>query len=143
MTNCARMRKEVMRMSWSVDKTTMAVTMHKGDTGAYWMNLATDSGNPFVSGDVAIYEVWRGNEMKIHREFDLQPETPTDIDPGNGRFLIAFRNSDTDTWDTGSYDTEIRVSLNPIRADGSVVDGSTVRTIVKSTIQINAVLINI
>lgn len=136
-------------MAWDVNLDTMAVTMHQGDTGAYWVDLeivdeeGEPTGEPFVEGDVAIYEVWQGNVMKIHREFELQPAEPTDICPGDGSFLIAFLNSDTDTWDSGTYNTEIRVSLNPIRSDGSVVDGSTVRTIVQSTIQINPVRIKI
>lgn len=130
-------------MMWSIDKNTMAVTMHKGDTGAYNVQLTLDSGNPFVDGDVAIYEVWQGGVRKIHREFNLQPDEPTEIEQGDGKFLVAFRNSDTDTWETGTYSTEIRVSLNPIRSDGSVVDGNTIRTIVQSTITILGVYIDI
>ena len=130
-------------MSWSVDTNSMAVTMHKGNTGAYWVQLSLDEGDEFVEGDVAIYEVWQGSTQKIHREFDLQPSTPTDIEPGDGKFLIAFVNSDTDTWAAGQYQTEICVILNPVRSDGSVVDGDTVRTIVKSTITIQDVLINV
>ena len=130
-------------MSWSVEKKTMAVTMHKGDTGAYWVQLDRSSGDPFEDGDVAIYEVWQGQTMKMHREFNLQPEEPDDITPGDGRFLISFRNSDTDTWAAGTYNTEIRVSLKPIRSNGKVVDGNTVRTIIKSTISIQDVLIDI
>ena len=130
-------------MSWSIDTNTMAVTMHKGNTGAYWVQLSLDEGDEFVEGDVAIYEVWQGSTQKIHREFDLQPSAPTDIEPGDGKFLIAFVNSDTDTWAAGQYQTEICVILNPVRSDGSVVDGDTVRTIVKSTITIQDVLINV
>ena len=130
-------------MSWSVDTNSMAVTMHKGNTGAYWVQLSLDEGDEFVEGDVAIYEVWQGTTMLIHREFDLQPSTPTDIEPGDGKFLIAFVNSDTDTWAAGTYQTEICVILNPTRSDGSVVDGDTVRTVVKSTINIQDVLINV
>ena len=118
----------------------MAVTMHKGNTGAYWMELTLED-DVFVEGDVAIYEVWSGSTKKIHREFDLQPAEPTEICPGDGKFLIAFVNSDTDTWAPGIYQTEICMVLNPVRSDGSVVDGSTVNTIVKSTIQIEDVKI--
>lgn len=135
-------------MAWDVDESTMAVTMHKGDTGAYWVDLTLEdeegnSAGEFEEGDVAIYEVWSGQTLMQHREFELQPETPTDICPGDGSFLIAFRNSDTDTWATGSYDTEIRVSLNPVRSNGKVVDGDTVRTVIQSKIQINPVRIDI
>lgn len=128
---------------WAIDRNTMAVTMHRGDTGAYWVQLALGENGEFVDGDVAIYEVWKGSTRLVHREFNLQPDEPTEILPGNGKFLISFRNSDTDTWDAATYSTEIRVVLNPIRSDGSVVDGNTVRTVVKSTITIMDVLINI
>ena len=130
-------------MAWDVNETTMAVTMHKGDTGAFWVDLELEDGDEFIEGDIAIFEVWQGTVLKIHREFELQPDEPTDICPGDGSFLIAFRNSDTDTWANGTYSSEIRVVLNPIRSDGSVVDGDTVRTVVQSTVQINNVLIDI
>ena len=130
-------------MSWAVDPNTMAVTMHRGDTGAYWVQLDRSSGSDFDEGDVAIYEVCKDGVVKIHREYELQPDEPTDICPGDGKFLVAFVNSDTDTWAAGQYDTEIRVVLNPSRTSNAVVDGDTVRTIVKSTITINDVLIDI
>lgn len=130
-------------MAWSIDTNTMAVTMHKGDTGSYTVTLELDDGESFVDGDVAIYEVWQGSTMLIHREFNLQPDEPTYTEYGDGVFLIAFRNSDTDTWSAGAYNTEIRVALNPIRSSGKVVDGDTVRTVVKSTITIQDVLIQI
>lgn len=128
---------------FDVNESTMAVTLHKGDTGAYTVTLELEDGEEFVDGDVAIYEVWQGTNRLIHREFNLQPDEPTYTEYGDGVFLIAFRNSDTDTWAAGSYNTEIRVSLNPIRSSGAVVDGDTVRTIVKSTITIQDVLIQI
>ncbi len=130
-------------MAWNIDPNTMAVTMHKGDTGSYTVTMELEDGESFVDGDVAIYEVWREDERMIHREFNLQPDEPTYTEYGDGVFLIAFRNSDTDTWSAGSYDTEIRVSLNPVRSSGRVVDGDTVRTVVQSTITIQDVHIDI
>ena len=128
---------------WAIDKNSSAITMHKGDTGAYWENLNRRSGDPFVEGDVAIFEVWQGGTRMIHREYQLQPSEPTDIEPGNGRFLVAFRNSDTDTWSAGTYQTELRVALAPVISGGKVVDGNTVRTVMKSTLTIQDVLIDI
>lgn len=128
---------------FDVNESTMAVTMHQGDTGAYTVTLELEDGEEFVDGDVAIYEVWQGGTRLVHREFNLQPDEPTYTEYGDGVFLIYFRNSDTDTWTPGAYQTEIRVSLNPIRSSGAVVDGDTVRTIVKSTITIEDVLIKI
>lgn len=119
------------------DPASSAITMHRGDTGAYFVQLRRKSGKPFVAGDVALYTVMQGSKIKISREYRLDD----DEGYGNGRFLVAFRNSDTDTWAAGSYSTELRVVLNPIRTDGEVVDGDTVRTIQasKSTITISAV----
>lgn len=114
--------------------------MHKGNTGAYWVELTLED-DVFVEGDVAIYEVWDGSTRKIHREFELQPAEPTEICPGNGKFLIAFVNSDTDEWEAKSYQTEICMILNPVRADGSVVDGDTVDTLIESTLTIKPVKI--
>lgn len=100
---------------FDVDTNTMAITLHKGDTGAFTVTLALDDGDEFVDGDVAIFEAWQGSNLMMHREFNLQPEEPTYDEYGDGVFLLAFRNSDTDTWSSGTYNTEIRVSLNPIR----------------------------
>ena len=130
-------------MSWSVDKNTMAVTMHKGDTGAYWVTLVGSQGE-FDDGDVALYEVKQGNTVYLYREYNLNPETPSEIEPGDGKILIYFQNSTTDTWSPGSYQTEIRVARNPQRdTDNKVVDGDNVRTVIKSTLTIQDVLINI
>ena len=102
-------------MSWSIDKNTMAVTMHKGDTGAYYVTVTRHSRNDWADGDTAIYEVVQDRTVKIHREFNLQPAVPNNLELGNGKFLIAFLNSDTDTWASGTYQTEIRVSRKPKR----------------------------
>ena len=102
-------------MSWSFDKNTMAVTMHKGDTGAYYATAVRGSRSDWEDGDTAIYEVVQGRTVKIHREFNLQPAVPNDIELGDGKFLISFVNSDTDTWAAGTYTSEIRIARNPKR----------------------------
>lgn len=123
---------------FQINPNNSAVTMHKGDTGAYYVQLTKKSGDDFESGDVALYTVKQGANVFIEREFALDD----DEGAGNGRFLIAFRNSDTDNWAAGTYNTEIRVILNPRRTSGAVVDGDTVRTITasKSTITVLDVL---
>ena len=115
-------------MAWEINPDTSAITMHRGDTGAYWVQLEKESGGDFEDGDIAIYTVKQGANILIERVFPLDD----DEGAGNGRFLIAFRNSDTDTWAAGSYTTELRVVLNPVTSGGQPVDGDTVRTITKS-----------
>ena len=95
---------------FEINKDTSAVTMHRGDTGAYYANLRRKSGEDFGENDRAIYTVKNGATVMIEREFKLDDENL-----GNGKILIAFRNSDTDTWPGGTYTTEIRVAINPKR----------------------------
>lgn len=121
---------------FQIDPTTSAITMHRGDTGAYDVTLARSDGEPFTSVDRAVYTVMQGQTVKIHREYALDGET-------NGKFTIAFHNSDTDTWAATSYDTEIRVVINPVYDDNDkIINGDIVRTPpeLKSTITILSVL---
>lgn len=113
---------------WTIDKKTNAISMHKGDTGSYYVTLAKRSGTPFVDGDVAIWTVKQGDKVKLEREFPLDD----DEGAGNGRFLISFRNSDTDKWASGGYTHGIKVVLNAKRASGEIADGDTVRELDKS-----------
>ena len=112
---------------FTIDPNTSAITMHKGDTGAYYATFTRSSGEAFGENDRAIYTVKQGSTVKIEREYALD-----DDELGNGKILIAFRNSDTDTWAAGSYNTEIRIVINPVRSGGQIVDGDVVRTITKS-----------
>ena len=132
-----------MQMSFNVNLNTMAIDMHKGDTGSFWVQMELDDGEPFVEGDVAIFEVWQGQTRKLHREYELQPAEPDETTPGDGLFMIAFENEDTDTWADTSYDTEIKVVLNPTRSNSDIITGSTVRTVVQSKLNILHVFINV
>ena len=101
-------------MSWAIDPNTYAVTMHRGDTGAYYITFEGSSG-AYEDGDTAIYMVKSGQTEMIYKEFNLQPETPNSYELGDGKILIAFQNSTTDTWAAGQYNTEFRVARNPKR----------------------------
>lgn len=110
------------------DPAKSAITMHRGDTGAYFATFSRSSGEPFSDGDVALYTVKKADgTVMIDRVYDLYGS-----DYGNGKVLVMFRNSDTDTWEAGTYTTEMRVIINPIVSGGKYVDGDTVRTIVDS-----------
>ena len=130
-------------MAFDVNINTMAIDMHKGDTGSFWVQMELDNGEDFVEGDVAIFEVWQGQTRKMHREYELQPAEPDEKTPGDGLFLVEFENADTDQWAEATYNTEIRVVLNPTRSSDDVIDGDTVRTVVQSQLNIRKVWINI
>lgn len=97
-------------MAFEINKDNSAISMHRGDTGAYTVTLRRKSGADFGANDRAIYTVKAGNTVMIEREYALN-----DPELGNGKFLVAFRNSDTDTWPGGQYATEVRVAINPKR----------------------------
>lgn len=97
---------------FEINKENSAIQMHRGDTGAYWVTLRKkNDGGDFEDGDVALFTVKQNDRILIDREYPLND----DDGAGNGRFLVAFRNSDTDTWPGGTYTTEIRVALHPVR----------------------------
>lgn len=101
-------------MAWTIDTNTCAVTMHRGDTGAYYVTFEGSEG-AYEDGDTAIYMVKQGQEELIYKEYNLNPATPNSYECGDGKILVAFQNSTTDTWAAGSYSTEFRVARNPKR----------------------------
>lgn len=126
---------------FSVDKTTGAVTMHCGDTGAYKVAATRSSGDDFGENDVALYTVREPNtgEAVIEREYALDDDEGL----GNGVILIQFHNADTDHLSPGIYSTEIRYVINPYRdSSGKVIDGDIVRTPpeMQSTLQLLGVI---
>ena len=105
-----------------------AITMHQGDTGAFLGKAVRDDGNPFEDGDVALYTVRNGaGENLIEREYGLADDEGL----GNGRFLVVFHNADTEDperWPAGTYQTEVRIVVNPYRDEsGAVIDGDIMR----------------
>lgn len=126
-------------MGWSIDQKTLAITMHRGDTGGRYLRWRKKNGEPFNEGDVLLFMVKQGNTVKMFREYPLDD----DEGAGNGRFLFAFRNSDTDTWAAGTYKTEFKFVANPLYTSGAVKDGDTVRTSIQSTLTINDVIIEV
>ena len=47
---------------FSVNHDTMAISLHKGDTGAFTVTMSLQNGDAFVDGDTAIFEVWKGSK---------------------------------------------------------------------------------
>ena len=101
-------------MSWQIDPSTKAVTMHRGDTGAYFLTF-TGSLGPYEDGDVACYKVKSGETEMFYKEYNLQPAEPNTYERGDGKILVAFLNSTTDQWPNGTYNTEFRVARKPVR----------------------------
>ena len=137
---------------FSVDSTTMAITMHQGDTGSFKIGATRESGDEWTSADRMLFTVKNGQgEIVLQRIYRLDDQ----YDLGNGKVLVEFHNDDTDTWDAGTYTTELRFDVSPIW-DGTaptarcvdalspgtpkMVEGSIVRTTIQSTLTISGIL---
>ena len=113
-----------------------SVTMHRGDTGAYWVHCARGDGEPFGAEDRMIFTVRdSAGEVVLQRFYRL------DTEAGDGICLIQFHNNDTDTWPNGLYATERRYVIgarwdgdapagdcvNALTAGVRIIEGDTVR----------------
>ena len=137
---------------FNVDLTTMAITMHQGDTGSFKIGATRESGDEWTSADRMLFTVKNGQgEVVLQRIYRLDDQ----YDLGNGKVLVEFHNDDTDTWDAGTYSTELRFDVSPIW-DGTaptarcvnalspgtpkMIEGAIVRTTIQSTLTISGIL---
>ena len=137
---------------FSVDSTTMAITMHQGDTGSFKIGATRENETAWTEDDRMLFTVKNGQgEIVLQRIYRLDDQ----YDLGNGKVLVEFHNDDTDTWDAGTYSTELRFDVSPIW-DGTaptarcvnalspgtpkMIEGSIVRTTIQSTLTISGIL---
>lgn len=131
---------------FNCDLEDMTITMHRGDTGAFKVAATRESGSSWTSADRALFTVRKADgTVMLQRFYRL------DTALGNGVIEVQFHNNDTDTWDNGSYDTELRYIVNPywsgtapvadvtdaLQVDDAIVDGDVVRTVIQSTMKID------
>ena len=127
---------------FEVDKSNGAVSMHRGDTGAYTVHCSRKSGEAWTSDDRMILTIWNGIRPVIQRFYRLDDQW----DLGDGVVMIEFHNEDTDKLETGVYTLERRYVISPtwdldegasiptercanaLTAGARIVDGTIVRT---------------
>ena len=137
---------------FNVDLETMAITMHQGDTGSFKIGATRENETAWTEDDRMLFTVKNGQgEVVLQRIYRLDDQ----YDLGNGKVLVEFHNDDTDTWEGGTYTTELRFVVDPIW-DGTaptarcvnalspgtpkMVEGSIVRTTIQSTLTISGIL---
>lgn len=130
---------------FSVNLSTMEITMHRGDTGAFKVSATRESETAWTSDDRALFTVKKDGDVYIQRFYRL------DTDLGNGVIEIQLHNDDTDHLENGQYTTELRYIVHPywdgtapegdcvdaLTAGVAIVDGDVVRTVIQSTLAIN------
>lgn len=135
-----------------VNLETMEITMHQGDTGSFKIGATRGSGEAWTEDDRALFTVRnQQGEAVMMRYYRLDDQ----FDLGNGKILVEFHNDDTDTWEPGTYSTELRFDVSPIwdgdaptgRCENALlpgmakmIEGSVVRTVIQSTLTIQGIL---
>ena len=98
--------KEV-RYMFSVDGTT--ITVSRGDTGAVKINASAirrDNSDNYIFGerDRAVFTI-KSNNGTLVRERSYQMR--------NNQFTVVFYNQDTESFEQGSYQWDVRYVINP------------------------------
>jgi len=135
---------------FQIDLETMDIKMNAGDTGSYIVQGERESGTAWTADDRMLYTIRNAQkEIVLQRFYRLDDA----FGLGDGMVLIEFHNDDTDDWEVGMYDVEIRFDINPVwegtaptgrcedalRTDAAIVEGSIVRTATHSTLTIEEI----
>ena len=135
------------------DNETGDIRMNAGDTGAFKVHCARESGESWPSTARMLYTIRNGSgTIVMQRIYRLDDQ----YDLGDGVVLIEFHNDDTDTWEPGTYETERRYDLDPIwqgtpstarcvdqlgpGEHAVMIEGGVVRTVFRGTLTIESVL---
>ena len=132
------------------DNETGDIIMNAGDTGSFKVHCSRASGDSWPETARMLYTIRdQQGEIVLQRIYRLDDQW----DLGDGVVLIEFHNDDTDEWDPGQYNTELRFDIDPIwegtaptsrcanalTANARMVEGSIVRTKIQSTLTITGV----
>ena len=137
--------------SFELNKETMDMKLYKGDTASFLIHAKKKGGSDWTEDDRMLFTVKNPNGgIVMQRIYRLDDQ----YDLGDGYVLIEFHNDDTDSWDTGSYDVELRFDFPPIW-DGTpstarcvnalspgtakMVEGGNVKTVIQATLEIKNV----
>lgn len=102
---------------FKIDPETKRITMHRGDTGSVPYVI---TGYEFGENDRVLWTMKSDNGTEVKKQLC----TPVD-----GRIVVDFVNSDTDSLAPGTYRYDIRIIANPVYDEGgNVVDGTMVNT---------------
>lgn len=135
---------------FQVDLETGDIKMNSGDTGSYKVHGTRESGAAWTEDDRMLYTIRNAQrEIVLQRFYRLDDAWGL----GDGWVQIEFHNDDTDGWEPGTYDVEIRFDVAPVwtgtpptgrcedalTAGVEIIEGSIVRTVIHSTLNIEEV----
>lgn len=135
---------------FQVDLATMDIKMNAGDTGSFKVHGERESGTEWTADDRMLFTVRNAQKEVVLQRFYRLDDA---FGLGNGMVLIEFHNDDTDSWEPGMYDVEMRFDVDPVwdgsaptgrcedamRSDAKIVEGSIVRTTTHSTLTVEEI----
>ena len=128
-----------------------AISLFAGDTGSFVINAARDSGEQWTEYDRMQMTIKDGETVMLQRWYRLDDQW----DLGDGKYLVEFKNEDTDEWPAKTYQMERRYSVNPTWKTGTapagrcvnaltsgneMISGDIVDTVIQGTFTVKAVL---
>ena len=112
---------------FDLNTATGAITLSKGDTASWEIELARVDGVAFTEDDRAVFSLYRDGAPVMERIYTLDNEDDETL--GNGVIRIELTNADTDQLDPATYSWEIRVAINAyFDTAGRVISGDGVDT---------------
>lgn len=137
--------------SFNLDKTTLDMSLYRGDTASFWIHAVKRSGDDWTDDDrMKFTMISPSGNIVMERHYRLDDQWSK----GDGYALIEFHNADTDTLDPGQYTIEIRFYIDAIwdgtpstarcvnaLADGAaqLIDGGDIKTVIHATFELRNV----
>lgn len=137
--------------SFNLDKTTLDMSLYRGDTASFWIHAVKRSGDDWTDDDRMKFTVISpSGNIVMERHYRLDDQWSK----GDGYALIEFHNADTDTLDPGQYTLEIRFYIDAIwdgtpstarcvnaMAEGAaqLIDGGDIKTVIHAALELRNV----
>ena len=137
--------------SFNLDKTTLDMSLYRGDTASFWIHAVKRSGDDWTDDDRMKFTVISpSGNIVMERHYRLDDQWSK----GDGYALIEFHNADTDTLDPGQYTLEIRFYIDAIwdgtpstarcvnaLAEGAaqLIDGGDIKTVIHAALELRNV----
>lgn len=111
---------------FQIDLETGDINMNRGDTGAYKVRCRRTSGEDWPAESRMLYTIKDSSgKIVLQRIYRLDDAWGL----GNGVVQIEFHNSDTDTWEFGTYSAERRYNVHPTWKGGVAPEGRCVNAL--------------
>ena len=137
--------------SFNLDKTTLDMSLYRGDTASFWIHAVKRSGDDWTDDDRMKFTVISpSGNIVMERHYRLDDQWSK----GDGYALIEFHNADTKALDPGQYTLKIRFYIDAIwdgtpstarcvnaLAEGAaqLIDGGDIKTVIHAAFELRNV----